>query len=306
MKILVTGGAGFIGSHIVDSLILSGHEVIVVDNLSTGNKENVNPLAKFCFADLGNFPKMEEIFRKEKPEVVYHLAAQIDVRKSVENPVEDARTNIINALNLLELCIKNKVKHFIFSSTGGAIYGDSELPTKEGTLEMPISPYGCAKLTIEKYLYFYKVVHGLHYTVLRYANVYGPRQNSKGEAGVISIFIERMLSGKDVVIYGGGQTRDFVFVEDVAKANILALNDKKDDFYNVSTAIEINMNQLFGKINGLFNGEFKAEFQEYRKGEQLTSCLSNDKIAKELRWKPEVGIDMGLRKTFDWYKSRHK
>jgi UDP-glucose 4-epimerase len=302
MKALVTGGAGFIGSHVVDLLLKEGHEVIVVDNLSTGSKKNLNEKARFYQIDLSNHSLVRQIFEREKPDYVFHLAAQIDVRKSVEDPVYDAQQNIINAVNLLELSSKNKVKHFIFSSTGGAIYGDSELPTKEGTIEKPISPYGVAKLTIEKYLHYYNVVHGLHYTILRYSNVYGPRQNPKGEAGVIAIFYNRMLNNDNPTIFGGSQTRDFVFVEDVAKANILALKDNKNDFYNVGTSTEMSMIELFNKINSLFDNKFKPIIKESKKGEQLTSCLSFDKI-KSLGWTPSIKIDEGLKKTLDWYKS---
>ena len=254
MKILVTGGAGFIASHITDLLIENDHEIVIIDNLSTGQLINLNEKAKFYEQDLSDHEKIKEIFMIEKPEIIYHLAAQIDVRKSVEDPVKDANINIINALNLLELAVKNNIKHFIFSSTGGAIYGDTDdIPTKEGHLEQPISPYGCAKLSIEKYLNYYNKVHGLKYTCLRYSNVYGPRQNPKGEAGVVSIFFDSMLDGKTPKIFGGLQTRDFVYVKDIARANLLALNDNKSDTYNVATSTEISINELFEKINRIFN-----------------------------------------------------
>ena len=303
MKALVTGGAGFIGSHVVDLLIKEGHEVIVIDNLSSGSKNNLNEKAKFYQIDLSNYNLIRQIFEREKPDYVFHLAAQIDVRKSLEDPVFDAQQNIINAIHLLELSSKNKIKHFIFSSSGGAIYGDSELPTKEGTIEKPISPYGVAKLTIEKYLHYYNIVHGLHYTILRYSNVYGPRQNSKGEAGVVALFFDKMLKGNNPIIFGGPQTRDFIFVEDVAKANLLALKDEKNDFYNVATSAQISITDLFNKINSLFGNKFVPTIREIRKGEQLTSCLSINKIKSSLDWTPAVSLDEGLKKTLDWYKN---
>ena len=203
MKILVTGGAGFIGSHIVDILIDKGHNVIILDNLSSGRKENINSDAKLFEADITDFDKVERIFREEKPEIVYHLAAQIDVRKSVENPVFDAKINILSSVNLIKLSSENKVKKFIFSSTGGAIYGDTEeRPTKEDHPEWPLSPYGIAKLTVDKFLNYYHQVFGLKYVSLRYGNVYGPRQNPHGEAGVVAIFLNKMLKGEQPIING--------------------------------------------------------------------------------------------------------
>ncbi len=304
MKILVTGAAGFIGSHTTDELISKGYEVIVIDNLSTGLKENLNPRAVFYQEDLSNYDKIKEIFEKEKPEVIFHLAAQIDVRKSVENPVEDARINIVNALNLLELAIKYKIKHFIFSSTGGAIYGDTKTPTFENEKENPVSPYGCAKLAIEKYLNFYNKVHNLKYTCLRYANVYRERQNGKGEAGVIAIFFEKMFSGENPAIFGGLQTRDFVYVKDVVNANLLALNDDKSEVYNVGTGKETNIIEIFSKINNFFGNKFQVIYKEKKKGEQEKSCLSFEKINKSLGWKPKFDLDKGLEQVYDWYKRK--
>jgi len=302
MKILVTGGVGFIGSHLVDELIKQGNEVVVLDNLSTGLKENLNEKAIFYCEDLTNFDKILEIFNKEKPEVIFHLAAQIDVRKSVENPIEDAKINIVNALNLLELAVKYKIKHFVFSSTGGAIYGDTKTPTFENEKENPVSPYGCAKLAIEKYLNFYNKIYGLKYTCLRYANVYGERQNGKGEAGVIAIFFEKMFSGENPAIFGGSQTRDYVYVKDVVNANLLALNDDKSEIYNVGTGKETNIIEIFNKINNFFGNKFEAVYKEKKKGEQEKSCLSFEKINKSLGWKPEFDLDNGLRQVYEWYK----
>jgi len=302
MKILVTGGAGFIGSHIVELLAGKEHEVFIIDNLSSGKKENLNPRAKFYQEDLSNHEKIKEILEKEKPEIIYHLAAQINVRKSVDAPIEDAKINILNTINILELALKYNVKHFIFSSTGGAIYGDAdEIPTTEDYKEMPLSPYGCAKLAIEKYLNFYNKVYGLKFTSLRYSNVYGPRQNPEGEAGVIAVFFNKMFVGKNPQIFGGIQKRDFIFIEDVAKANLLALKDKKSEVYNIGTGIETDIIEIFSKINKYFKNKFSAEYLEMKKGEQLTSCLSHEKIKNSLNWRPIINLNEGLDKTYCWY-----
>jgi UDP-glucose 4-epimerase len=307
MRILVTGGAGFIGSHVVDLLINNNHEILIIDNLSSGKEDNINPKAIFFKEDLCNHEKIKEIFEKNKPEIIYHFAAQIDVRKSVENPVEDAKTNILSTLNLLELSKEFNIRHFIFSSTGGAIYGDAEeIPTAENYKEAPISPYGCAKLSIEKYLHFYNVVHGLKYTALRYSNVYGPGQNPHGEAGVIAIFLNNMLNEKNPVIFGGKQTRDFVFVEDVARANLLALKDNKSDYYNAGTSKETSITELFLKLNQFFNNKFNPVYLEMKKGEQMKSCLSYEKINKNLGWTPETNLDKGLKRTYEWFLKNNK
>jgi len=302
-KILVTGGAGFIGSHIADFLIKEGNEIIIIDNLSSGRKENINIKARFYNEDLGNSEKLKEIFEQEKPEVVYHLAAQLDVRKSVENPVFDAKENILNTINLLELCRNFNTKHFIFSSTGGAMFNDeTKLPASEDEKEEPISPYGIAKLAVERYLEFYNKIYGLKYTILRYSNVYGPRQNPFGEAGVVAIFLNNMLKGETPVIYGGLQTRDFIFVEDVARANLLALNDRKNRIYNVSSGKEIDIIELFNKINSFFENRFFPVYKERKKGEVMKSCLKNEKIRKELGWIPAISLEDGLKKTYKWRK----
>jgi UDP-glucose 4-epimerase len=304
MKILVTGGAGFIGSHIIDQLIDNGHEVIIIDNLSTGKKENINKKAKFIKMDICN-PKVKAVFKKEKFDYVFHLAAQIDVRKSVEDPITDAKTNILGSLNILENCKNFGVKKVIFSSTGGAIYGDAEIiPTPETYPEKPISPYGICKLSVEKYLYYYHQIFGLNYIALRYGNVYGPRQNSKGEAGVVAIFLDKILSGKQPVINGDGkQTRDYVYVEDVAGANMLALESDKIGIYNVGTARETDVNKLFSILNNNFQNKIKEVHGEAKMGEQARSCLSFELIKKDLGWEPGVGLEEGIGKTVLWFKN---
>lgn len=302
MKILVTGGAGFIGSAIVNLLVKNNHSVVIVDNLSSGRQKNVDLKAKFYLEEISNFEGIAEIFQKEKPEIVYHLAAQINVRKSVEDPIGDATTNIIGTLNLLNLCVKHGVKHFIFSSTGGALYGDTkDIPTRENHEQRPLSPYGCAKLSIEKYLHYFNKVHNLKYTVLRYSNVFGPRQNSEGEAGVVSIFLEKMFNNQAPKIFGGIQTRDFVFVGDVARANLLALTDEGSNTYNVCTGVETDIITVFEKLNKYFKNKFEPEYGEMKKGEPLRSCLSYEKIKSALGWEPLISFDVGLDRTYCWF-----
>jgi UDP-glucose 4-epimerase len=298
---MITGGAGFIGSHIVDSFV-KDHRVVVLDNLSTGFKKNLNPKAKFYFLDLEEYSKVEEIFKLENPEIIYHLGAQINIRKSVEDPISDAKINILSTLNLLNLAVKYGVKHFIFSSTGGAIYGDTtNTPTTENEKENPISPYGCAKLCIEKYLKFYNKVHNLKYTILRYSNVYGPRQNPHGEAGVISIFFENLFSKKNPILFGGLQTRDFVFVKDVVRANVFALKEDKSETYNIGTGKQRDIIEVFNKISKYFKNPPSPEYRPKRSGEQMRSCLSYEKAEKNLNWRPEVGFEEGLSLTYAWY-----
>jgi len=307
MKILVTGGAGFIGSNLVDALIETGHQVLVVDNLSTGLKENLNSQAKFFELDIQD-EKLSDIFAAEKPEVVFHLAAQIDVRKSVDDPVSDAKANILGSINLLENCKKNGVKKIVFSSTGGAIYGDAEvIPTPETYEQKPISPYGIAKLSIEKYLYYYHQVFGLPYIVLRYANVYGPRQNSKGEAGVVAIFCDKLLSGNQPVINGEGlQTRDYVYVADVVAANLAALNSDKVDTYNVGTGKETNVNEIAALIKEGLGTELDFAHGPAKAGEQRKSCLDYSKIKQELDWLPKTMLSEGIKATTNWFSGRSK
>ncbi len=303
MKILVTGGAGFIGSNLVDALIEQGHDVVIVDNLSTGRKENLNNNAKFYELDIQD-KKLAEVFVAEKPEAVFHLAAQIDVRKSVADPMADAQANILGSLNLLENCRKSGVKKFIFSSTGGAIYGEADIvPTPETYFEKPISPYGIAKLSIEKYLNFYHVVHGLNYVVLRYGNVYGPRQNSHGEAGVVAIFCDKLLAGTQPVIFGDGkQTRDYVYVADVVTANLAALDSDKIDNYNVGTGLESDVNKIAELIKENIDTDLEFTHGPAKAGEQQRSCLDYSKIKKDLGWLPQTMLKQGIAATVEWFR----
>ena len=308
MRILITGGAGFIGSHLADRLIKNGDKVILIDNLSTGKKENINPKAKFYKIDIQS-PKISNILKKEKPEILFHLAAQIDVRKSVEDPIKDAKINILGSLNVIKNFYQESLKNtkkpkIIFSSTGGAIYGDAKIiPTPETYPEFPLSPYGICKLTIEKYLNYYWKVFNIPYVALRYANVYGPRQNSKGESGVVSIFIDKLFSGENPIINGSGkQTRDFVFIEDIIEANILAMKKNKVGVYNIGTGKETDINTIFQKLKKITNSNLKAVHCLEKKGEQKRSCLDYKKAQKELSWKPKYNLDEGLIKTVEWFK----
>ena len=305
MKILVTGGAGFIASQIVDAYLGEGHNVYILDNLSTGFERNINPKAYFIKADITD-SKILDLFTKEKFEIVNHHAAQIDVRKSVNDPIFDANTNILGTINLLQCCIKTRVKKFMFASTGGAVYGEQEyFPADEKHPTNPVSPYGITKLTIEKYLYFYKNEYGLNYTILRYANVYGPRQNPFGEAGVVAIFVNKLLKNENPIINGdGNQTRDYVFVEDVVKANVLTLNSQSSDIYNVGTTVETSVNDLFSKLNSIAGNKAIEKHGPAPKGEQARSVITSEKLFQKFNWKPSVKIDEGLRKTFDSFKSK--
>ena len=305
MKILVTGGAGFIASQIADAFINEGHEVHILDNLSTGFEKNINPKAKFIKSDILSL-SMHELFSKEKYDVVNHHAAQIDVRKSVADPVFDANTNILGTINLLQACIKTGVKKIMFASTGGAVYGEQEyFPADENHPTNPVSPYGITKLTIEKYLYFYKNEYGLKHSILRYANVYGPRQNPFGEAGVVAIFVNKLLKNENPVINGDGkQTRDYVFVEDVVKANVITLNSEASDIYNIGTSIETSVNDLFNKLNSIDGNKAEEKYGPAPKGEQMRSVITSDKLYSKFKWKPSTNIDEGLKKTFESFKSK--
>jgi len=309
-KILVTGGAGFIGSHLVDALIEKGHKVVVVDNLSTGKKENINKKAKFYKIDICS-PKIGEIFKKEKPEICFHFAAQINVRKSVEDPIFDAKVNILGSLNVIQNFInsqKSKIKNlkFIFASTGGAIYGDAtKIPTPENYPANPISPYGIAKLTVENYLKFYKENFGLKFISLRFSNVYGPRQDPKGEAGVVAIFIEKLLKGERPIIFGNGnQTRDFIFVEDVVSACLKTMEYKgKKEIFNIGTGIETSINELYKIISELLKTKIKPKYAPQKPGDLKRSCLDISLTKKELKWVSKFSLKEGLQKTIESLKS---
>jgi len=304
MRILVTGGAGFIASHIVDAYVARGHAVEVIDNLSTGRESNLNPRAVFHRADIRDAATVEEIMRSGRFDVVSHHAAQMDVRRSVADPVYDASVNVLGVLTLLECAARYRVQKMIFASSGGAIYGEQQtFPADETHPTRPISPYGVSKLTTEHYLYYYHAVHGLASVSLRYANVYGPRQNPEGEAGVVAIFTSKMLRHEQPVINGDGrQTRDYVFVGDVVRANLLALDRKGCEVYNIGTGIETDVNTLFRILREATGSGCEERHGQGKKGEQLRSLLSAARAASELAWRPEVPLYDGLVQTVEYFK----
>lgn len=305
MKILVTGGAGFIASHITDAFVNEGHQVVVLDDLSSGFEKNINPKAKFVKGNICDKELVEKLFGEEHFDLVNHHAAQMDVRRSVKDPAFDANTNIIGTINLLQNSIKYKVKKFMFASTGGAVYGEqSYFPADENHPTQPRSPYGISKLAVEKYLYFYNAEYGLNYTILRYANIYGPRQNPFGEAGVVAIFSTKLLKGEQPIINGSGeQTRDYVFVGDVVKANLQTLNDSANDIYNVGTGIETNVNQLFHKLNSIIKAGKEEKHGPAAPGEQMRSVITSEKLFKKFGWKPSTTLDEGLKLTVDFFRN---
>jgi UDP-glucose 4-epimerase len=301
MRILITGGAGFIGSHLADKLLQLNHEVFVLDDLSSGDLNNLSSRCKFFEAEICDKNSISEIFEKIKPDVVYHLAAQINVRKSITDPVLDAEINTIGTLNILNECVKHKVEKIIFSSSGGAIYrDDNDFLKTENSVIQPASPYGISKWTGEQYIKFYKEIYGLDYTILRLSNVYGPRQNSKGEAGVISIFINNIKDNKSLTVFGTGeQIRDYIYVEDVANAMELSL--RVSGIFNVSTGKETTVNQLVNKICLEFNYD-AVTYAPKIEGELFRNCLSS-KLLQSCGWQAMHDIDSGLNKTIKYFKN---
>lgn len=302
MKILVTGGAGFIGSHIVDAYIAAGHNVVVMDNFSTGRMENVNRGAKVLRMDIRD-AQVAEVFQQHRFDVVNHQAAQMDVRKSVEDPIFDAMNNVIGFLNILQHSVKNGVSKVIFASSGGAIYGEQdEFPADENHKNQPCSPYGITKLVGEKYLYFFALSYGLKYIALRYANVYGPRQNPHGEAGVVAIFATRLLKKEQPTIYGSGeQTRDFVFVKDVMRANLKALDLSENQILNIGTATETTINQIYRLLNELTGAHLPEKHGPAKEGEQFRSVISYEKARQILDWAPSFELRAGLEETVRYF-----
>ncbi len=304
MRILVTGGAGFIGSHTVDALVERSHDVSIIDDLSSGKRGQVNAGARFYQADLRDARRVAEIVEQERPEVIYHLAAQMDVRRSVADPAFDAQVNLVGLLNLMEAARGRGLRRVIFASSGGAIYGEQDdFPCDEDHPCRPVSPYGVAKLASERYLFFYKNEYGIGYTALRYANVYGPRQDPHGEAGVVAIFCGRLLSGEPCTIYGDGrQTRDYVYVGDVAAANVAALEAQGDGPFNVGTGIETDVNRLYTELAQLAGVRKEAAYGAARPGEQRRSVISPERAGVKLGWQPRMSLRDGLSATFNYFK----
>ena len=309
-KVLVTGGAGFIGSHVADALLAEGCEVHVLDNLSGGREENVPDGAVFHNLDIRD-QAVKDLFAEHRFAVMCHLAAQMDVRVSVADPKFDASVNVLGLLNLLEAGRENGLEKVAFASTGGAIYGEPDPSVNDGGPQpeshptRPLSPYGITKLVSEHYLRFYELTHGIGYAALRFGNVYGPRQNPHGEAGVVAIFAQRLLRGEDVTINGDGkQTRDYVFVGDVVRAFVAGLAHDGSDIYNVGTGVETDVNELFGHINTFTGAGADETHGEAKPGEQLRSVLDTSHAQRTLGWRPEVDIATGLERTVDWFRER--
>lgn len=306
-NILVTGGAGFIGSTLVDQLIAQGHSVTVVDNLVSGCREYINKEADFWEMDISD-PELVTRAQKAAFDFIFHLAAQIDVRKSVADPTFDTQVNVLGGLNVLEAARQGGVSKVIMASTGGAIYGETdELPTSENAPTYPLSPYGINKLALEKYLNYYYQVYGLNYTVLRFANVYGPRQYKGGEAGVVAIFTEAMANDKACTLYGDGkQTRDFVYVDDVVAALIAASKIDCRGEINISTATETDMWAMVTAIEEAAGKKLKLELAPTRAGEQRRSVLLNRRALETLDWRPQVDFAEGIKRTYQWVKETQK
>jgi len=303
MNILITGGAGFIGSSIADAYRELGHDIVIVDNLSTGVLENVPRGAVFYQMDIRD-ESFSDIVSEHRIDVINHHAAQIDVRKSVEDPRYDLEVNVLGSLNVFEAALKHGVSRVIFASSGGAGYGEQEYyPADEAHPIAPCSPYGITKVTVERYLHYFNIVQGLTYTVFRYTNVYGPRQNPHGEAGVVAIFCDKLLRGDAALINGDGeQTRDYVYIDDVTRANVLALDMSGSDSYNVSTNVETSVNSIFRILNRELGNPAKELHGPAKGGEQLRSVCSFDKIQAHTGWLPSVDIEEGLRRTLEWFK----
>jgi len=304
LNILVTGGAGFIASHVSDRLISLGHSVTIVDDLSTGKLENLPPAAEFYQVDIRD-DSLRQVFVERKPEVVIHHAAHADVTRSVRDPAHDASVNVLGSLNLLECCREHGVRKFIYASTGGALYGEPRyIPADESHPIYPVSPYGVSKHVVEQYLYVYRVNHGLDYTVLRYPNVYGPRQNPHGEAGVVAIFSLQLLTGRRPVIFGdGSKTRDYCNVADIVDANILALESPVSGTYNLGRGIEVTDLEVFEAVRDAVGSDMEPSFASVRPGEVEHIALDASKAAAELGWRGKVDLKTGVAEAVEFYRT---
>jgi UDP-glucose 4-epimerase len=306
VKILVTGAAGFIASHIADAYIEQGHEVVVLDDLSRGKRENVNPKCIFYQCDIRDRESVNQIFLKEKPQAVNHHAAQMDVRRGVREPLFDAHVNILGGINLIEAAIANGVKRFIYAGTAGAGYGEpKEMPVPEGYPMNPITPYGISKHTVEHYLFTFNFLYGLDYVVVRYGNVYGPRQSSQGEAGVFAIFAEQMLAGIQPTIYGDGtKIRDYIYISDVVAASVAALERGTGEIFNISSGVQTADQEVFDLVCGLMEKSVQPKHLPRRPGEIDRICLDISKAERLLGWRPKVSLAEGARRTVDYFKQQ--
>ncbi len=307
MRILVTGGAGFIGSHVVDAYVAAGHEVAVLDNFSTGNEANLNSAAEVHRVDLRDQAAVEKVVASFRPEIVNHHAAQSEVPKSVADPGLDAHINIVGGLNLLKASVDHKVKKVIFISTGGALYGEPDVvPADEDHPVRPLSPYGTSKFSFEQYLGTFKRTFGLEFTVLRYANIYGPRQDFYAEEGrVVAIFASRMLERKPVTIDGDGeQSRDMLHVGDAATANLAALERGEGEIFHVSTGVPVSVNDLFRKLAILTDYKIAPNHGPRRKGDVYRIALNNTRARRDLGWEPRVSLEEGLSLTVDYFREQ--
>ncbi len=299
MNILVTGGAGFIASHLVDALLSSGHKVVVIDNLSTGNRSNLNPNCTFIEADITSRHQLDRIFEQHSFDVIYHHAAQIHVQKSLVEPYLDATINILGTINLLENAKQHKVKKIIYPSSAAAYGTPNYLPIDEQHPTAPESFYGISKLTPEYYLRTYSQLYGIDFTILRYANVYGERQDPRGEGGVVSIFTDRIMRDEELTVFGDGlQTRDFIYVKDVVSANLAALSKGNGTTLNISCNVQTSLNQLIATFSEVTGKTFTPRYTPERSGDIRYSCLSNQMALKELNWSPQYDLYNGLKDTF--------
>jgi UDP-glucose 4-epimerase len=310
MRILVTGGAGFIGSAVTDACLAAGHEVVVVDDLSSGSAANLDPRARLYQVDVRD-GALDQVFAEERPAIVLHHAAQVSVRRSVEAPLTDAAINVLGSLNVFDAARRHGARRVIFASTGGAIYGEqTEAAADETHPCRPRSPYAVAKLAVEHYLDYFRATFGLEAVVLRYANVYGPRQDPHGEAGVVAIFMQRILAGLTPSIFGDGeQVRDFVYVEDVVAANLaaiaLAANDDATRVFNIGTGRATSVNALWRSIERLAQPGLGVYYEPARSGDVRRSVLDPARAARELGWHASVDLDEGLRRTWAWFAATH-
>ncbi len=310
MKVLVTGGAGFIGSHVVDLLLQAGHSVAVVDNLHTGKRRNLNPQAVFHRVDLRDLGSLDAVFEQERVQAILHQAALANVRESMQDPVTYTEVNVIGTLNLLELAREHGVQKFVFASTGGAVYGEghtdqgSRLPFTEESWPQPRDNYGANKLSCEYHLDLYQANYGIPCVSLRYPNVYGPRQDDKGEAGVVAIFAGAMLRNEPTKITGDGtQVRDFTYVEDIARANLLALEKDVTGIFNVGTGVPTDINTIHRILAELTGYTLEPAYVPRPVGEVHATYLDSTKAQRELGWEPQVSLREGLRRTVEWMRA---